>query len=53
MDIKHHFAREKFESGEIILTCCSSNDMIADMLTKALPKTLFERFRTILNMKKN
>ena len=53
VNIKHHFIRDKFESGEIILTYCSTNDMIADMLTKALPRTMFETFRTFLNMKKN
>ena len=52
IDIKHHFVRDKCESGDIVLTYCSTNDMIADMLTKALPRTLFERFRTLLNMKK-
>ena len=53
VDIKHHFVRDKFESGEIIITYCSTNDMIADMLTKALLRTLYERYRTFLNMKKN
>ena len=53
VDIKYHFVRDKFENGEIILTYCYTNDMIADMLTKALPRTLFERFHTFLNMKKN
>eukprot|EP00794_Sanderia_malayensis_P003564 gene3564-biopygen3051 len=52
IDVKYHFVRDKCESEEIVLTYCSTNDMIADMLTKALPRTLFERFRTYLNMMK-
>ena len=53
VDIKHHFVRDKFESGEIILTYCSTNYMLVDMPTRALPRTPFERFRTFLTMKKN
>ena len=52
IDVKHHFVRDKSESGEIILTYCSTNDMIADMLTKALPRTLLEKFLTYMNMMK-
>ena len=53
MNIKHHSVRDKFESGDIVLIYCSTNHMIAGMLTKALPRTLSESFRTFLNMKKN
>ena len=50
IDIKHHFIRDKVENGELILKYCPSNDMIADMLTKALPRTLFEKFRMMMNI---
>ena len=43
IDIKHNFIREKVENGELILKYCPTNDMIADLLTKALPRTLFEK----------
>ena len=35
------------ENGELILKYCPTNDMIADMLTKALP---FEKFQMMMNM---
>ena len=48
IDVKHHFIRDKVENGELLLKYCPTNDMIADMLTKALPKTLFEKFRMMM-----
>eukprot|EP00112_Aurelia_sp_Birch-Aquarium-sp1_P025966 Seg893.3 transcript_id=Seg893.3/GoldUCD/mRNA.D3Y31 product="Copia protein" protein_id=Seg893.3/GoldUCD/D3Y31 len=50
IDIKHHFIRDKVENGELLLKYCPTNDMIADMLTKALSKTLFEKFRMMMNV---
>jgi hypothetical protein len=38
IDIQHHFIREKLESGEIGLKYCATQDMVADVLTKALAK---------------
>jgi len=38
IDIQHHFIREKLESEEICLNYCPTEDMIADVLTKALAK---------------
>jgi len=38
IDIQHHFIREKLESGEIGLKYCPTQDMVADVLTKALAK---------------
>ena len=50
IDIKYHFIRDKVESGELLLKYCLSSDMIADMLTKALPRTLFQKFRLMMNI---
>ena len=36
--MQHHFVREKVESGEITLDYCPTEDMLADVLTKALAK---------------
>ena len=37
IDIKYHYNREKVESGEVDLKYCSTKEMIADVMTKALP----------------
>ena len=50
IDIKHHFIRDKVESDELLLKYCPSSDMIANMLTKALPRTLFQKFRLMMNI---
>ena len=50
IDIKYHFIRDKVESCELLLKYCPSSDMIADMLTKALPRTLFQKFRLMMNI---
>ncbi len=44
IDIQHHFIREKLENGEIELKYCATEDMVADVLTKALAK---ERHQTL------
>ena len=38
IDVQHHFSREKVEEGVVELSYCSTNKMVADVLTKALPK---------------
>ena len=48
--IKHHFIRDKVESGELQLKYCPLSDMIADMLTKALPRKLFQKFQLMMNI---
>jgi hypothetical protein len=34
IDIKYHFCRERQESGDIDVQYCSTEDMLADVLTK-------------------
>ena len=43
IDVQHHFIREKLESGEISLKYCPTEDMVADVLTKALAKERHQR----------
>jgi hypothetical protein len=38
IDVQHHFIWEWVENGEITFEYCSTQDMVADVLTKALPK---------------
>jgi hypothetical protein len=46
IDIRHHFLREKIESGEIKIEYEPTGSMIADMLTKGLPRDQFIKLRT-------
>ena len=51
IDVQHHFVREKIISKEVELASCSTDDMIADVFTKALTADKFIKFRNLLNMK--
>ena len=50
IDIRHHFIRERIENSEIKLVYCSTKDMVADILTKQLPREAFEKFRRALGV---
>ena len=50
IDIQHHFVREKVESNEIEVEHIPSRDMIADCLTKPLPRPLFDDLRNRLGV---
>ncbi|HEV7737932.1 MAG TPA: Ty1/Copia family ribonuclease HI [Chlamydiales bacterium] len=50
IDIKHHFVREKVESREIKFEYIPTGDMVADILTKALPKPKHEKFTRLLGL---
>ena len=50
IDIQYHFIIEKFESGEIDISYISTDQQVADIMTKALPHDRFERFRSHLPM---
>ena len=43
--IRHHFVREKVDSGEVNLEYCPTESMFADFLTKALSKVVFYKLR--------
>jgi len=50
-DIRHHWIRKKVQSGGITLRYCPSTEMIADMLTKALPRVKFEYLRDLCGLR--
>ncbi len=50
IDICHHFIRERVMSNEIKVMYCNTKNMIADIMTKALPKPSFEKLRTLLGV---
>ena len=45
IDIRHHFVREKVDDGTIELIYCSTEAMVADVLTKGLSSVKFETLR--------
>ena len=50
IDITFHFIRERIASSEIQVVYCPSSDMLADIMTKGLPKDRFEKLRNLLNI---
>jgi len=52
IDIRFHFIRERIKRNEIKLQYISTNQMVADILTKALPREAYERFREALGVVK-
>ena len=49
IDIKFiHFIPERIVSNELKVVHCNSNDMLADVMTKALPKDQFPKLRKLL-----
>ena len=48
IDVQHHFVREKVERGLIRLEYCPTEDMMADVLTKALARDKHERLRKMM-----
>ena len=43
-DVRYHFLQQKVDSKEILLTYLPTNDQIADVLTKGLPRAKHEHF---------
>ena len=42
IDIIHHFARDDVASGKLQFLYCRSEEKVSDVLTKALPRAVFE-----------
>ena len=51
IDIRYHFVREGVQDGAIALKYIATDEMIADILTKPLPKHRFQKLVTELGMK--
>ena len=48
VDISFHFVRERVVMKEVEIKYCPSNEMIADIMTKGIPKFTFEMLRELL-----
>ena len=51
IDTRYHFVCEGVQDGAIILKYVATGEMIADIMTKALPKHPFEKLVIQLGMK--
>ncbi len=49
-DIKNHFVREKVKEKVVRLKYCPTKEMVADLMTKALSKELFDLQRKGLSL---
>lgn len=48
--IRHHFIREAIEDEEVQLSFCKTNDQVADIFTKALPREKIQKLRESLGV---
>src|SRR6476646_4961848 len=51
IDVQHHFIREKLDDGEVSLWYCPTEDMVADVLTKALAKVRHEMLTKAIGLR--
>jgi hypothetical protein len=51
IDIRHHFIRDSVEVGDIELQYCATNDMVADVLTKALARDKHDQHTDTLGVR--
>ena len=52
IDIRHHFIRELVQQEFLFFEFCKSEDQLADIFTKALPKDRLETLRSQLGILK-
>jgi hypothetical protein len=50
IDVRHHFIRYCVQKGDLRIIYCPTEQMIADIMTKALPARKFLEFREMLGM---
>ena len=51
IEVRYLYAREVHEKKRIDIKYCSTNNMIADALTKALPKVQFQKLRALMGIR--
>ncbi len=51
IDISFHFIREQVSRNVVSVKYCRKENMLADVMTKALPRVSFQKFRDMLGVK--
>jgi len=51
IDVQHHFVQKWVENGEVTFEYCLTEDMVADVLTKALPKEQHNKLISMFGLK--
>jgi hypothetical protein len=49
--MQHHFVQERVKNGEISFEYCSTEDMVVDVITKALSKERHNKLITMFGLK--
>ena len=50
IDVRHHYLRDLVDRNMINLVYCESDSMIADALTKPIPRPKFEELRLLMSL---
>jgi len=50
IDVRFHFLRELTRDGVVTLLHCRSQEQLADIMTKPLPRVVFEKLRTLMGV---
>ena len=50
IDVAYHFTRERVTSNELSVIHCSTDEMLADVMTKGLGRIKFEKFRDMMGV---
>ena len=45
IEVRYHYCRRAVEKGVVTLKYCPTEDMVADMMTKALGRVKLQKFR--------
>ena len=51
IDIKYYYVQNKIAQGDFVLEYCKTQEMLADLLKKALPKDQFVKLRSLMGMR--
>jgi ATP-dependent helicase YprA (DUF1998 family) len=50
IDVRFHFLRELTRDGVVTLLHCRSQEQLADIMTKPLPRVVFEKLRMLMGV---